>query len=99
MNRNTARTLYHRRRQLIASKLLSYDLSGEAEIGESYFGGVCKGKRGWAAAGKVPICGLLKRGGKVFTAIIPNARAKTLRPIIWSRCHQTASPIRQFHGV
>ncbi|WHZ29380.1 MAG: Mobile element protein [Nitrospira sp.] len=32
--------------------------------------------------GKVPVFGLLKRGGKVFAAIIPNARSKTLLPII-----------------
>ena len=28
------------------------------------------------------VFGLLKRGGKVFTAIVPNARTKTLLPII-----------------
>lgn len=82
VNRNTARTFYHRLRQLIASTLPSYDLSGEVEADESYFGGVRKGKRGRAAAGKVPVFGLLKRGGKVFTAIIPNARSRTLLPII-----------------
>lgn len=82
VNRNTARVFYHRLRQLIASKLPSYDLSGEVEADESYFGGVRKGKRGRAAAGKVPVFGLLKRGGTVFTAIIPHARSKTLLPII-----------------
>lgn len=82
VNRNTARVFYHRLRQLIASKLPSYDLSGEVEADESYFGGVRKGKRGRAAAGKVPVFGLLKRGGKVFTAIVPNARSRTLLPII-----------------
>ena len=82
VNRNTARTFYHRLRQLIASKLPSYDLSGEVGADERDFGGVRKGKRGRAAAGKVPVFGLLKRGGKVFTAIIPNARSRTLLPII-----------------
>lgn len=82
VNRNTARAFYHRLRQLIASRLPSYDLSGEVEADESYFGGVRKGKRGRAAAGKVPVFGLLKRGGKVFTAVIPNARSRTLLPII-----------------
>lgn len=82
VNRNTARVFYHRLRQVIASKLPSYDLSGEVEADESYFGGVRKGNRGRGAAGKVPVFGLLKRGGKVFTAIIPNAQSKTLLPII-----------------
>lgn len=82
VNRNTARTFYHRLRQLIASKLPSYDVSGEVEADDNSFGGVRKGKRGRAAAGKVPVFGLLKRGGTVFTAIIPHARARTLLPSI-----------------
>ena len=78
----TAVIFYQRLRQLIASKQESYELSGEVEADESYFGGIRKGKRGRGAAGKVPVFGLLKRGGKVYTAIIPNAKASTLIPII-----------------
>ena len=78
----TAIIFYQRLRRLIASKLGSYELSGEVEADESYFGGVRKGKRGRGAGGKVPVFGLLKRGGKVYTAIIPNAKAATLIPII-----------------
>jgi len=37
---------------------------GEIEVDESYFGGWRKGKHGRGAAGKVPVFGLLKRGGK-----------------------------------
>ena len=37
------------------------------EIDECYFGGVRKGKRGRGAAGKVPVFGILKRGGRVYT--------------------------------
>ena len=79
---NTAKLFYQRLRQLIASKQESYELSGEVEVDESYFGGVRKGKRGRGAAGKVPVFGLLKRGGKVYTAIISDAKASTLIPII-----------------
>ncbi len=79
---NTASNFYLRLRKLIASKLPSYNLSGEIEVDESYFGGVCKGKRGRGAGGKVAVFGLLKRGGKVYTAIIPNAKTETLLPII-----------------
>ena len=82
VNRNTARVFYHRLRHLIASKQPSYDLSGEVEADESYFGGVRKGRRGRGAAGKIPVFGLLKRGGKVYTAIIQDAKATTLIPII-----------------
>ncbi len=35
--------------------------------------------------GKVAVFGLLKRGGKVYTAIIPNAKTETLLPIIEER--------------
>jgi len=69
-------------RELIASKLPSYELSGEVEADESYFGGVRKGKRGRGVAGKVAVFGLLKRGGKVYTAIIADAKRETLMPII-----------------
>jgi transposase len=79
---NTAIRFFMRLRQLIASKLPSYELSGEVEADESYFGGSRKGKRGRGAAGKVAVFGLLKRGGKVYTAIVPNAKTETLLPII-----------------
>jgi len=79
---NTAALFFMRLRQLIASKLPSYELDGEVEADESYFGGVRKGKRGRGAAGKVAVFGLLKRRGKVYTAIIPNAKTVTLMPII-----------------
>src|ERR1700733_3005734 len=79
---NTAILFFMRLRRLIASKLPSYELDGEVEADESYFGGVRKGKRGRGAAGKVAVFGLLKRRGKVFTAIIPNAKTETLLPII-----------------
>ncbi len=79
---NTSIRFFMRLRQLIASKLPSYRLQGEIEADESYFGGVRKGKRGRGAGGKVAVFGLLKRGGKVYTAIIPNAKTETLLPII-----------------
>ena len=79
---NTAIRFFMRLRQLIASKLPSYRLCGEVEADESYFGGKRKGKRGRGAGGKVAVFGLLKRGRRVYTAIIPNAKTKTLLPII-----------------
>ena len=82
VNKHTATTYFMRLRQLISLKLPSYELSGEVEADESYFGGVRKGIRGRGAAGKVVVFGLLKRGGKVYTAIIPDVKSKTLMPII-----------------
>lgn len=79
---NSAIRFFLMLRQIIASNLPSYELSGEVEADESYFGGIRKGTRGRGAAGKVAVFGLLKRGGKVYTAIIPNAKTETLLPII-----------------
>jgi transposase len=85
VNRKTAIYFYHRLREVIAYNLsleTEEILDGEIEVDESYFGGKRKGKRGRGAAGKVPVFGLLKRGGKVYTKVIPNASSKTLMPII-----------------
>lgn len=85
VNRKTAAYYYQRLREIIELKQgLETDnfLSGEVEVDESYFGGHRKGKRGRGSAGKIPVFGLLKRGGKVYTKIIPDAKASTLLPII-----------------
>lgn len=55
---------------------------GEIEVDESYFGGHRKGKRGRGAACKTAVFGLLKRDGKVYTVVVPNAQSATLLPII-----------------
>ena len=57
-------------------------LAGEIEVDERYFGGWRKGKRGRGAAGKVPVCGILKRSGRGYTKVIPATKAKTLRGIM-----------------
>ena len=74
-----------RLREIIAYELEAESeamFGGEIEVDESYFGGKRKGKRGRGAAGKTPVFGLLKRGGKVYTKIIPDAASTTLMPII-----------------
>ena len=85
VNVKTAAYYYRRLREIIATHLeeeSSEIWSGDIEVDESYFGGHRKGKRGRGAADKVPVFGLLKRGGKVYTQIIPNAGSETLFPII-----------------
>ena len=47
---NTAIRFFMRLRRLIASKLPSYELSGEVEVDESYFSGRKKGMRGSSEA-------------------------------------------------
>jgi len=83
VNFKTAAYYFHRLREIITLEIENESLlSGEFEVDESYFGGVRKGKRGRGAAGKVPVFGILKRGGKVYTQVIPDARGQTLMPII-----------------
>jgi transposase len=83
VNRKTAAYFFHRQRQIIARQLEdSLPVEGLVEVDESYFGGVRKGKRGRGAAGKIPVFGILKRGGKVHTVMIPDVRKDTLLPII-----------------
>ena len=88
VNKSTAAYYFHRLRLLIyKASEDSNPFTGEVEVDESYFGGKRKGKRGRGAAGKIPVFGLLKRGGKVYTKIIPDARAATLMPIIREKIH------------
>lgn len=88
INRNSATLFYHKLREIIAHNLFDEGeeyFAGEIEVDESYFGGVRKGKRGRGAAGKVAVFGILKRGGKVYTKIIPDAKSETLLPILYRK--------------
>ena len=86
VNKTTATYYYHRLRELIYRAVAdTTPFAGEIEADESYFGGHRKGKRGRGAAGKVPVFGLLKRGGKVYAVVIADARAATLLPILKER--------------
>ena len=72
-----------RRVSLFLSSAASDHQPGNWEpVDGSYFGGVRKGERGRGAAGKIPVFGILKRGGKVHTMMIPDVRKNTLLPII-----------------
>lgn len=83
VNRHSATLFYQKIRHMIAYELEDESpFDGEVEVDESYFGGVRKGNRGRGAAGKVPVFGILKRGGKVYTKVIPDASGETLIPII-----------------
>ncbi|MEZ4818488.1 MAG: IS1595 family transposase [Bdellovibrionota bacterium] len=86
VNKTTAAYYYHRLREIIYQEVeMQSPFQGEIEVGESYFGGRRKGQRGRGAAGKIPVFGLLKRIGKVYTQVIPNAKSKTLMKIICNK--------------
>lgn len=69
---NTAALFYYKIRLVIdyhLSKEADELFDGEVELDESYFGGICKGKRGRSAGGKTAVFGILKRQGKVYTVV------------------------------
>ena len=83
LNRHSAERVYHLIRLRLAAECEKQSpFEGEVEVDESYFGGYRKGNRGRGAAGKVPVFGLLKRQGKVYTRIVKDVSRETLRKII-----------------
>ena len=66
-------------------------LKGSVEIDETFIGGKNKNRhwdkkvphcqgRNWKD--KIPVLGMLERGGKVIVKVVPNTQQKTLEPII-----------------
>ena len=83
VNKSTASNYFYRLRDIIYQVTEDETpFAGEVEVDESYLGGRGKGRRGRGAAGKVPVVGLLKRGGKVYAKVIPNAKGRTLKTIM-----------------
>ena len=85
LNRNTINAIYHKIRSGLAQdcQRASPLGKGEIEVDESYFGARrVRGKRGRGAKGKIPVFGMLKREGKVYTQIINNCSIAQIIPII-----------------
>jgi hypothetical protein len=84
LNLNTVDRIFSKLRARILEKSpLASTEQGEFEADESYFGPRrVKGKRGRGASGKTIVFGLYKRDGKVYTEIVPDAKAMTLQAII-----------------
>ena len=91
LNRNTMQSISMKLRQRVVgiACLEAEEMTGRIEMDESYFGACrVRGKRGRGAGGEIPVIGLLKRGGKVFTSIVENCSRAELMPVIR---HQVAS--------
>jgi transposase len=75
-------TVYHLyqilRHAIIITDSDNGSFSGEIEMDESYFWGRRKGNRGRGAAGKVPVLGILERGGKVKVEVVGDVKGDTL---------------------
>ena len=86
VNRHTATLYYRKLRETLAQRVEDESpFGGEVELDESYFGSRKSGKRGRGAASKVPVFGILKRGGRVYTVMVPDVKQSTLLPIIRSK--------------
>lgn len=84
LNRKTINQIYMKLRiRILELSKEGSPFDGEVEVDESYFGARrVRGKRGRGAKGKVPVIGLLKRGGKVYTQIVGRCEKRDLVPII-----------------
>jgi transposase len=85
VNRKTSQRIYQllRRRVVELAVEEARAFTGEVEVDETYFGPRrVRGKRGRGAAGKTPVIGLLKRGGKVFASVVKNCSRAELEPVI-----------------
>jgi len=87
LNRNTVNRYLALIRKLIAEFCEHQSpFKGEIEVDESYFGAKrIRGKRGRGAYKKTPVFGIFKRGGKVYTEIVPDCTKNTLQAIIRGR--------------
>jgi len=82
-NRNTVNRYFRLFRLAIVryQESLNDGFSGEVELDESYFGRNRHGRRG-RGTDKIPVFGILKRNGRVYTQIIKNASRREIKPII-----------------
>lgn len=73
--------IYQKIRRMIAAEPEDDNpFDGKVEVDKSYFGGRRKGKRGHGSSSKIPVFGILKHQGKVYTKgytryLKPNANA------------------------
>ncbi|MEW5425233.1 IS1595 family transposase [Amorphus sp. 3PC139-8] len=62
--------------------------TGDLECDETTFGGARKGKRGWGAAGKVIVFGIVKRNGVVKAQPIPAHDRASIMQVIQARSRE-----------
>jgi len=84
----TYKTAY-RMGQQIRDLLIKADsftaLKGHVEIDETYVGGyrpATEGKTGRSASNKTIVLGMVERGGRVVTEVIPDVKTRTIKPIV-----------------
>ena len=92
LNHKTAAALYTLLRLRMA-ELAQIDcpFRGQVELDESYFGPArTHGHKGRGNPRKVPVFGILERGGRVHCQIVKNCSRSTLQAIVEGRVHLSA---------
>lgn len=78
----TAWRMGHEIREHMADVDGEEPLSGHVEADEAYVGGKREGKRGRGAEGKTIVFGMVERDGDLMVKVVPDAKTKTIQPII-----------------
>ena len=106
LNTNTIHALYNKLRALLAEVSLEENepFHGEIEVDESYFGARrVRGKRGRGARGKIPVVGVLKRGGRVYTKVVENCSREQILPILKGKILEESTIYtdgwKSYHGL
>ena len=106
LNKNTVHGIYSRLRDRLAELSLDENepFQGEVEVDESYFGAKrIRGKRGRGARGKIPVVGVLKRGGKVYTKVVQNCSREQILPILKGKILEESTVFtdgwKSYHGL
>ena len=106
LNKNTVHAIYNKIRERLAELALEENepFHGEVEVDESYFGAKrIRGKRGRGARGKIPVVGVLKRGGKVYTKVVKNCSKEQILPILKGKILEKSTVFtdgwKSYHGL
>lgn len=92
LNHKTVAAIYtHLRLRMADLAEADCPFAGQIEIDESYFGPARqRGQTGRGASKKVPVFGILERGGRVHCQIVKNCSKTTLQAIIEGRVELSA---------
>ena len=106
LNKNTVHSIYNKLRERLAELSFKENepFHGEVEVDESYFGAKrIRGKRGRGARGKIPVVGVLKRGGKVYTKVVKDCSREQILPILKGKILEESTVFtdgwKSYHGL
>ncbi len=103
VSQKTAWFMLHRIRETMKTRTFETKLQGEVEVDETYIGGKMRNKparirrqlRGDVVEDKVPVLGMVQRGGRVHAMALPHTKARlgTVYPEMQRAIHHDATII------